>query len=329
LVILIQLYFPMAHIGAFGTTPLDKATFQAEAFGRYSRPKANTPGTLASLDAMLADAQKQWVDGKPYFVRVWHPGDAASYVEVRRGYAHDVTMNLDQIFFDAQSGRILHRFEASSVVSVQRFLVGMHFIQFDHWGLRWLYLAAGLSGCVMIATGLIVWLASRRLKHTSEPFAGFRVVEALTVGSVTGILVATGAFLVTNRLLPLDFNFAGQPRAVVEAAIFYAVWLLTFVHGSWTCAPASSASPHRAWQQQCWAIAVLALLAMLLNALTTGDHLLATVARGDFQVAGVDLMLLVAAGMATGSAVSLSRSASRFQAASIQTSEFEASDSRV
>ena len=224
----------------------------------------------------MADAERQWAGGKPYFVRVWHPGDAASYVEVRRSYAHDVTMNLDQVFFDAQTGQVLHRFEASPVMGVQRFIAGMHFIQFDHWGLRWLYLLAGLSGCVLIATGFIFWLESRRASHAKKGLAGVRVVEALTVGSVTGILVATAAYLVVNRLLPLGTRFAGQDRAALEVWVFYLVWLATFAHAAWRCAHPATRPATRAWQEQCWAFAALCLMAVVLNALTTGDHLIAT-----------------------------------------------------
>lgn len=307
LIIFIQVYFPLAHMGAFGQGAEAKAAFQAEAFGRYTRPKANEPGALTSLDAMLAEAERQWAGGKPYFVRVWHPGDAASYVEVRRSFARDVTMNLDQVFFDARTGSVLHRFEASPVMGVQRFVAGMHFIQFDHWGLRWLYLLAGLAGCVMIGTGFVFWLESRRARHARKRLAGVRVVEALTVGSVSGIVLATGAYLVANRLLPLGIGFAGQDRAALEVWVFYLAWLAAFAHAAWRRAEPATQPALRAWKEQCWAIAALALLAVALNAATTGDHLPVTMARGDWQVAGVDLMLLLVAATSAWAALRLGR----------------------
>ncbi|MFN3888085.1 MAG: PepSY-associated TM helix domain-containing protein [Aquabacterium sp.] len=311
LVILIQVYFPLAHVGAFGSGTQAKSAFQAEAFGRYTRPKAHAPGQLASLDAMLAQAEHQWSGGKPFFVRVWHPGDAASYVEVRRSHANDVTMNLDQIYFDAQTGQVLRRFEASPTMGVQRFISGMHFIQFDHWGLRWLYLLAGLAGCVMIATGFVFWLESRRASHARKGLAGVRVVEALTVGSVSGIVLATAAYLVVNRLLPLGATFAGQDRAALEVWVFYLVWLGAFAHAAWRRAEPALQPARQAWREQCVAIGVLSVLAVVLNAWTTGDHLLVTLTRGDLQVAGVDLMLLLTACTAGWAAHRLGRHASQ------------------
>jgi uncharacterized iron-regulated membrane protein len=310
LIIFIGVYFPQSHAGAYGFGKEAKAEYTLEAYGVYKRDKAKQPGTLASLDVMLSEAEKHWPGGKAFFVRVWHPGDANGYVEVRRSYANDVTMHLDRVTFDAQTGAVLHRFEAAPVMTVQRFISGMHFIQFDHWGLRWLYFAAGLSGCVLIATGFVFWLESRRASHAKKGLAGVRVVEALTIGSVTGVVVATLAFFVANRLLPLGASFAGQDRAALEMWAFYLVWLATFAHAAWRRAAPATQPARRAWREQCLAIAALAVLAVVLNGVTTGDHLVATLPRGYWPVAGIDLILLAAAGLAWWCSLRLGRSIS-------------------
>jgi len=302
LVILIHIYFPQAPMVAYAEAENPRSEFFAEIFGIFSRSAAGEPGELASLDAMLSRAEVEWHGGRPYFVRVWHPGDAASYVEVRRSFAEQVTRNLDRIHFDAVTGEVLHRFEAAPVRSAQRFISGIHFIQFDHWPLRWLYFVLGLSGCVMIATGYIYWLESRRKRHAKLGLPGVRIVEGLTIGSVTGIVIATLAFFIANRLLPLGASFAGYERAALEVWAFYLVWIATFAH-AWL-------RPGRAWREQCWAIAALALLAPVLNWITTGDHLLKTVLEGYWPVAGMDLLLLTGAGVAVYAARKLSRAQS-------------------
>jgi uncharacterized iron-regulated membrane protein len=305
LIIFIGVYFPQAHVGAYGEGKQARASYQAEAFGRYTRPKSGRPGTLASLDAMQDAAEQHWAGGKAYFIRVWHPGDANSYVEMRRGYKHDVTMNLDQVFFDAQTGAVLHRFEAAPVMTVQRFISGMHFIQFEHWGLRWLYFAGGLAGCVMIATGFLFWLEARRASHARKGLAGVRVVEALTVASVSGIVIATLAFFVANRLLPLGAQWLGQGRAALEMWAFYLAWLTTLAHAAWRRADPATQPARRAWREQCLVIAVLAGVAVALNGITTGDHLAATLARGRWAVAGMDLLLLAGGAAAAFTALRL------------------------
>lgn len=293
LIIFITIYFPQAHWGAYGSGKDAKAAYTADAYGRFTRTKANAPGTLASLDAMAERAEREWAGGKPYFVRIWHPRDANSYVELRRSYARDVTMNLDQIYFDAASGEILHRFEAAPVMTVQRFISGMHFIQFKHWPLRWLYFLAGLSGCVLIATGFLFWLEARRTRHAKKGLAGVRVVEGLTVGSVTGIIIATLAMFAANRLLPLGAGFAGQSRADLEVWAFYLAWLACFAHAWWR--------PAAAWCAQLRVVCFLALACVVLNAVTTGDHPVRALLSGSsglWAVAGMDAMLLILAWVA-------------------------------
>ena len=62
-----------------------------------------------------------------------------------------------------------------------------------------------------------------------------------------------------------------------------------------------------AWAEQCWAAAALAVAAVLLNWVTTGDHLLRTIGNGYWPVAGVDLALLAAAALAVVAARRLRR----------------------
>ena len=146
----------------------------------------------------------------------------------------------------------------------------------------------GLAGCVLIATGFLFWLESRRKKHAQLGLRGVRIVEGLTIGSVAGILIATLAFFVVNRLLPLGSSFVGQDRATLEIWTFYLVWLAAFAH-AWL-------RPGRAWMEQCGLITLLAVAAVLLNWITTGDHLMRSLShRHLWPIAGMDVLLLLGA----------------------------------
>ena len=293
LVIFWAIYFPQAHVGVYGPGAQAKATVQADGYGRYTPRRAVNPGAappMASLDAMAGEARRLWGDGaEPYFVRVWKPGRADSYVELRRSYAREVSMNLDQLYFDAATGLLLHRFEAAPAMGVQRFFSGLHFVQFDHWLLRWLYFGLGLSGCVMIATGSIHWLAARRAR--TPPGARWRLVEALCVAGITGLIAATLAYMAANRLLPAQAHsgapWGGLDRSGLEVAVFCAVWLACLAH--------ALIRGVRAWREQAAAIALLALACVALNAWTTGAYG-AAIAPTPAAVWGVDGMLLALAG---------------------------------
>ncbi|HSV54372.1 MAG TPA: PepSY-associated TM helix domain-containing protein [Burkholderiaceae bacterium] len=300
LVILLTIYWPSSYQAAYPEAKNARQAFTAEGYGQYRRAKSGQPGQpLASLDAMRASAEKQWQGGQVSFIRVWHPGNANSYVELRRGYADTVTMTLDQLYLDATTGAVLHRFEAAPVMTVQRFISGLHFIQFEHWTLRWLYFLAGLSGCVLIATGFLFWLETRRASHAKKGLAGVRVVEALAVASVPGILIATLALFISNRLLPADAGLAGWARAALEMWAFYLAWLAALAHAAWR--------KRAAWCDQAWVLVALAVLAVALNWATTGHHLGHTLGQGLWAVAGMDLLLLAVAGLAAVAARRLAR----------------------
>lgn len=299
LVIAYAIYFPSGWLVSYRG---DRQAFGREAFQAYARGPEGRPAVPASLDAIAAEARILWNDGPPFFLRVWHPGDAASYVEFRRSYEDSVTMRLEVLYFDARSGTLLRRFETQPIATTQRFIAGLHFLQFDHWAIRWLYFGLGLSGCLLIATGYLFWLESRRKKHAQLGLLGVTLVEGLTIGSVTGIVIATLAFFVANRLMPRGLTLAGYDRAALEACIFYLVWLTTFAH-AWL-------RPGRAWRGQCGAIAALAVAAVLLNWITTGDHLVRSLGhRHLWPIAGVDLVLMAAAALASFAVIRLRRAA--------------------
>lgn len=289
LVIFFSLYFPgglqMAYRG-------DGKAYGAEAFGVFERPASGRPGTAVALERMAGEARRSWQGQEPHYVFVRHVGDANAFVQMARWDASSVGSSFGLAIFDATTGeRLQQRDGVAPVMTVQRFISGLHLIQFRHWSLRWIYLALGLLGCVMIATGYLFWLEARRKRHAQLGLSGVRIVEALTIGSVTGIVAATFAFFAVNRLLPPGASVAGYDRAALEVWIFYLVWLASFAH-AWL-------RPRRAWREQCWTIAGLALAAVVLNWLTTGDGFVRSIAhRHLWPVAGMDALLLVSAAVA-------------------------------
>jgi uncharacterized iron-regulated membrane protein len=285
LVIFFTVYFPGVWQVSYQS---DGPAFGRETFGAYARAKLGRAGAPRSLDELTAQATRLWKGGLPSLVRVWHPGDAASYVEVRRAHEDGLTMRVEIVYFDAVSGALLHRFETAPVATVQRVIAGIHFIQFRHWTLRWLYFGLGLAGCVLVATGFLVWLEARRRRHAGQGSAGIRIVDGLAVGSVTGIIAATLSFFVANRVLPERASLYGMDRPALEIWTFCLVWLAAFTH-AWL-------RPRQAWREQWRAVAVLAVVAVALNGITTGDHLLRSLSnRHLWPVGGMDVLLLLGA----------------------------------
>ncbi|WP_431205416.1 PepSY-associated TM helix domain-containing protein [Bradyrhizobium betae] len=310
LVILFSLYFPSSIWAVYGK---DARLFGREAYGSYVRPPVRQAADLVSFDTIVAKARSVWGQGEPNYLYVFNPGDAAAYVQVNRA-SEDVVSNISHVaYVDGVTGEMLSATRPEKPAAVtQRFIAGLHFIQFRHWTLRWSYFLLGLAGCVLIATGLLFWVESRRERHRKLGRSGARVVAAVTVASVTGLLIATLSFMVVNRALPLGVSAFGIGRGMIEAIVFHLIWLLTLCH-AW-------GATGRAWVGQCWTISALALMAVLLNALTTGDHLARSIASPQlWPVAGIDLTLLIAAAVSAWAARRLSRGG-RVGAASLRES---------
>ena len=296
LIIFYSIYFSVVFTIAYGDN--GRTRFREETSGIVRQPGSGHAGDMASLGAMAEEAKRLWGGSAPGLVIVWHPGDAAGYVHMRRSNDDVVAFPAGEIFFDSATGKLLPRREPLPVASAQHFIAGLHLIHFRHWTLRWLYFVLGLSGCVLIATGSLFWLESRRKRHAQLGFRGVRIIEGLTIGSVSGIMIATLSFFVVNRLLPPGATFAGYDRAALEIWTFYLVWLAAFGH-AWM-------RPRRAWIEQCWALTALAVAAVLLNWLTTSDHVLRSLAhRHLWAVGGMDLLLLAGAAVAAVTAIRL------------------------
>ncbi|MFN4039227.1 MAG: PepSY-associated TM helix domain-containing protein [Erythrobacter sp.] len=286
-------YLPWASAEPFGG---DSDALYAEMSGAYQPgERTGLAVPLASLDAMKAEAERLWseAEGRPVetnIVRVLNYGDESAVVYFRNTFPEDrVVLSKYVAVFDGPSGKLIRNFSRPPINEAKGWVEGAHFVQIDHWPLRWLYFLGGLTGCVMIATGMLFWLRARERQHESGAWS-FRVMETLTIAGTTGIIAATGAFLVANRLLPRDAAAFGLERAGLEIAAFWAVWLAALVHA----ARLRSA----AWAQQCWSIAGLALLAVALNAATTGHHMIAAMIAGLWPIAVMDAMLVAAACLA-------------------------------
>lgn len=270
---------------------------------------AGVPAPLASVDAMVAQAKQRWAGrdmaGEVGFLMVHHVGDTNSYVSVYRAGSDRVALVGEGIHFKGSTGELLFEDPPRSPVSeVNEFLTGLHLQHFEHWFLRWLYVLGGLLGCVCIATGFIFFVEKRKRQHAKTGGQGSRVADALAVTTVTGMVIAATGMLVANRLLPADLAGKGD----WEKAAFFGVWALAMLHAFVRSAPVAQARLNPAWREQCWTIAALALAAVLLNGLTTGDHLVKTVFTDTYwAVAGVDLSLLVSAGIAVAVARLLAR----------------------
>ena len=298
LVIFTGIYFPITHTQLEPLHELHEKHEAAETGLPHDR--AGVPAGIASVDAMVTEAQRRWaakgMAGDVGFLAVRHVNDANGYVSIYRAGTDRIALTGEGIHFKASTGELLREDPPQTAVdSINTFLTGLHLQHFRHWLLRWLYVVGGLLGCVCIATGFIFFVEKRKKQHAKQGSQGSRVVDALAVTTVTGMLVATLGILIANRLLP-DVLPSGWPgKGDMERYIFWGAWALAMAHAFVRSAPVAQGLVNPAWREQCWAVAGMAVTAVVLNWVTTGDHLIKTLGAGYWPVAGVDLFMLVSA----------------------------------
>jgi uncharacterized iron-regulated membrane protein len=297
LVIFASIYLPVSDTML---KPLAKAHEVAEA-ARKGLPHepAHEAAPLASVDAMVAEAKKRWaargMAGEVGYLYMDHIGDKNGYVSLFRAGSDQVALVGQGVHFEAATGKVIREDPVPNAVnSVNEYLTGLHLQHFRHWMLRWLYVLGGLAGCVCIATGFIFFVEKRKKQHAAKGIAGSRIVDALGVTTVTGMVIAAISVLLANRLLPVGLPQRGD----WEEYLFWGAWTIALAHALWRTAPVAQARLAPAWREQSLAIAALAVAAVLANWATTGDHLLKTIPAGYWPVAGLDLALLATSGLA-------------------------------
>ncbi|MDR1275652.1 MAG: PepSY domain-containing protein [Candidatus Accumulibacter sp.] len=253
-------------------------------------PPSGKPAALAELAPILDAAQNAWGGEKAGSVVVTNPGDASATVAVIQTHGNSLANRgvARRALFDGATGaRLETPIEASpsAIVAVWNALVTLHMGRFATPLQRWLLFLAGVSGTLMIASGLIMWRVSRfKTPGRSEdaPF-GYRLVEVLNVSGIAGWLVALGAYFWACRLLP----DALAARGDWEVRVFFLAWVVSFVHAAFR-------EHLRAWVEQLRFSGALIALLPLINGLTGGAPLFRSVVAGPWQVAGFDIFALAA-----------------------------------
>ncbi len=308
LVVFWAFYMPAGVAARYGGD--DDAFFAALNEGPAARPMRGIDKPVLPLAGLLREGEVL-MGRAGRFVVVRHPGDESASVRVfgrvdEEAGAHRLLGGgSGRVQFDATTGAVLdvqmpETRRGGGALATQQTMNALHFVQFGGYPMKWLYFICGLAGAAMIASGAVLYTAKRRNKPGAEFGAAtvrvHRAIEALNVAAIAGLMLACIAYLWINRLLPMGV----EQRAEWEIRLFFAVWAATLVHALWR-------PPAAAWAGQLGATAALCLALPLLNLLTTGDHLVAALLRGDGECAGVELVALAFGACCAGVAYRMRR----------------------
>jgi uncharacterized iron-regulated membrane protein len=297
-VLALPFHFLIALTGVItlGTTFLPAvvtAGYGEEAAAYYTEAAPETIGIpapsgqaapMAPIKPML-DAARQRLGAEPQRVLINNLNDANARVTVYRDNAGRLALPMEGAVFDGVTGQLISAPKRPGpALMVHDTLYGLHMGEFSGPILRWLYFFAGLSGCGLIVSGLVLWTVTRRRKlaDPAKPYFGFRLVEVLNTGVVMGSVLAVVGFFWSSRLLPRGL----EGRIEWEGRVF----LLTILAG----VIYSALRPQRrAWAELSAVAAALFVLTPLMSALSGGRNLARSVATGDGAMIALDLTMLL------------------------------------
>ncbi|MEY4547685.1 MAG: hypothetical protein RL685_3880 [Pseudomonadota bacterium] len=185
---------------------------------RPPRPSGHLTGRLPDVDGALATAQRELPGLRPTWVGIEHVGDERSTVHIF-GALPGLALATADVTVEASSGRVLQVLppDGSHFRRFEAWFYGLHYARFGGYGVRILYALLALASCAVIVTGNLVWLERRDLRRAHW---GNRLLERLTAGWCAGVVLATGAALLANRLL----GFGSGESTGAEQWAFWLVW---------------------------------------------------------------------------------------------------------
>lgn len=195
IVTLMFMYLPW---GIKAQYPDNEMRFYEESACRVAdtRTAAGTPARMRPLEEFVARARSDWRGGDVGTVAVSLPNDAHAAVGVTQR-ADNLSNDAPSILYDAVSGQRLQYSGAPGGASQTRgVMVGLHIAHFAGGWMRALFFGSGLLGCLMVASGVVMWAVKERPKHAKAGRIGFglRLVDALNIGTVAGLPIAFAAF---------------------------------------------------------------------------------------------------------------------------------------
>ncbi len=277
-------YMPAGMVALYGADRESRDRYFDDLYAEnHDHQAASRP--QAPLAPMLASADRAWGEQQIQSVFIQHDTGESPRVEIQRIHIDRLRWyDGEKLAFDATTGEALPTGPYGTMTSrTRQVITALHEGRFAGPWLRWLYFAAGLLGCAMIATGLVLWTVKRRKQQTlpGDHSINMRLIEALNVATIAGLPLGIAGYFWANRLLPVDL----AERANWEANVLFLLWGEAFLYACFR-------DIRKAWVEILWLAAAAFALIPLLNLITTDKHLGMTLPAGEWVLAGFDLTML-------------------------------------
>lgn len=187
---------------------------------------------------------------------------------------------MGSVTLDGATGELVDRVAPKTMTPGMIMLRGLqtlHFGNFGHDAVKWLYFVLGLAGAFLFYSGNLLWIEARRKRRQIEQPRRTRVMAALTLGVCLGCVAGVSAVFVAGALAP----GLGRP---VYFTVFFASLL-------WACLR----QPARAGHELLWLCALTTAAIPLAGWIGSGEQLFAAAWHGHWHRFFIDAVALALA----------------------------------
>lgn len=255
--------------------------------------RKSKPAPLTDLQPIMLEAERHWKSNPVSTITITAPNTNKAKIELRALNVASIAHRgmYETLEFNGVTGKNITDESAqlknpSIPNGIYNVITTLHEARGVDLALRWLLFLSGVLGTIMVASGLIMWCVKRAPQQQKQGFKsfGYRVVEVTNITAIMGLPLACAAYFYANRLIPSDMHM----RSNWEIRSFFIVWGITFLY--------AIVRTHRQAWLELLAFASLAFACLpILNFMTGGQPLWASITHDQWMIASFDLAMLVLA----------------------------------
>lgn len=184
------------------------------------------PAQNLAIEKLLSQVQQSWGNQPLSTMSVKNPNTNQAQITFIQKEDRTITRNQPQITLNASTGKVLEDTRNNSpIATLNAGVYGLHMATFAQPLLRLGFFFSGILGCVMIASGLLLWSLKRQIQNKSSQFHfGHYLVDRLNVAAFVGLPCATVVYLSANRLFTVTSTTINY-----EIYSFFLVWLISLI----------------------------------------------------------------------------------------------------
>ncbi|MGV0885323.1 PepSY-associated TM helix domain-containing protein [Acinetobacter venetianus] len=242
---------------------------------------------MLPIQTLLGKVKQQWGDQALATIEVKNPNTDQATISFKQLEDRSITLNQPQITFDATGNILGNTKNNSAVATLNAGVYGLHMATFAQPLLRLAFFCSGILGCLMIASGLLLWSLKRQIQNKSNQFhLGHYLVDRLNIATFIGLPIAMFAYMFANRFLQIT-----ETTPNYEIYSFFVVWTLSLIIALFT-------KKQYLWQSQVAVLGIVAIALPIYDLIYLLNHQLVTDFQSYWAFLRVDLFFILSAGFA-------------------------------